>query len=305
MPDLITFPARIEQFRHWLRMRDKRELTVHAYCVDMDLFRRFTLTVYNVEPDIVTAQDVQAWRQEMLAQHLTARSINRRLTAIKMYCRWQAAVGLASDDAVRGVAKLRTSPQPLPPIPSRVETLRFLRVINRHTWKGARDYAIVQLFIQAGLRGAEVANICLGDYKLEPRSGMLRIRQGKGAKERMVPLNATARNALVAWLDVRPAEPPCESLWLRAPGEALQLRTIQGRVKTHMKRAGIKGSAHTLRHLFATNLYELTHDLALVGHVLGHTSVVTTQRYTHVKQEAIDEAAEALPTNIAIDEDKT
>lgn len=148
----------------------------------------------------------------------------------------------------------------------------------------ARNYALVQLMLQAGLRVGEVAALSIGDVTLHERSGSVRIRHGKGLKAREVPLNATARRALRQYLGERGTSTAAAPLFLSSRAEAMPVRSIQASIAAIAHRARIRRitvSAHALRHTFALSyLRDNPGKLVELAGLLGHDSRDTTAVYT-------------------------
>ena len=140
----------------------------------------------------------------------------------------------------------------------------------------ARNYALAQVMLQAGLRVGEVAALRVADITLSDRSGNVRIRHGKGLKAREVPLNATARRALKRYLAARPASAKEAALFVSGRETAMPVRSIQAVITSLARRAQLKRvpvSAHTLRHTFALGyLRDNPGNLLELAGLLGHES---------------------------------
>jgi integrase/recombinase XerC len=169
----------------------------------------------------------------------------------------------------------------------------------------ARNYALVQLMLQAGLRVGEVTTLRIADITISDRSGSVRIRHGKGLKAREVPLNATARRALKPFLEGRPtsskkADAP---LFVSNRETAMPVRTIQAVIASLARRARLKRvavSAHTLRHTFALGyLRDNPGKLVELASLLGHDSLDTTAVYTRPSRE--DLAADLERSHLNVD----
>jgi site-specific recombinase XerD len=145
-----------------------------------------------------------------------------------------------------------------------------------------RDFAIVMLFLQTGLRVSELVNLKLEEVDFASRE--LTVRQGKGRKDRVVPLVGQASAALEAYLAVRDDASEYDNVFLARNGTSMDQRTVRYRIKKYYKEAGIKkkASVHTLRHTFAT--HQIHNDLKLnqLKEVLGHRQMETTYKYVHL-----------------------
>jgi integrase/recombinase XerC len=147
-----------------------------------------------------------AYRQYMVAAGRRPAAVNRRLDALRRLCRWARGTGALSADAAGSVRPMRTVRNRQPVGLADIEIHALLRAAGASSHGlAARNYALVQLMLQAGLRVGEVAALQIADISISDRSGSVRIRQGKGLKAREVPLNATARRAVKQHLKHRQA----------------------------------------------------------------------------------------------------
>jgi site-specific recombinase XerD len=145
-----------------------------------------------------------------------------------------------------------------------------------------RDFAIVMLFLQTGLRVSELVNLKLQDIDFANKE--LTVRQGKGRKDRGVPLVGQAREALKAYLAVRDKTSEYEQVFLARNGTSMDQRTVRYRIQKYYKEAGIKkkASVHTLRHTFATHQIHNGLKINQLKEVLGHKKMETTYKYVHL-----------------------
>ena len=162
-----------------------------------------------------------------------------------------------------------------------------------------RDYAIITLFLNCGMRLSELVGINLADISADMSS--LRV-VGKGAKERMIYLNGACRDSLAAYLAVRAAMPGIvdkNALFLSGRGQRISVKTVQWMVKKYLKLAGFENkrlSVHKLRHTAATLMYRTGKvDVRVLKDILGHEQLNTTQIYTHVSDDAMKAAIDANP----------
>jgi integrase/recombinase XerD len=150
-----------------------------------------------------------------------------------------------------------------------------------------RDFAIVMLFLQTGLRVSELVNLKLSDVDLVSKE--LTIRQGKGRKDRVVPLVGQAFAALKAYLAVRDKGSEYEEVFLARNGTSMDPRTVCYRIKQYYEEAGIrkKASVHTLRHTFATHQIHNGLKINQLKEVLGHRKMETTYKYVHLDRTTL------------------
>jgi integrase/recombinase XerC len=153
-----------------------------------------------------------------------------------------------------------------------------------------RDRAILEVLYAAGLRVSELTGLCWRD--IDEELGMVTVRAGKGNKDRVVPLGEPALEALEAWRVAMPAAPSPEGpVITNLRGRRLTPRSVQKMVALRLLSAGIDGALtpHGLRHCFATHMLNAGSDLRSIQEMLGHASLATTQRYTHVSLNHLKE----------------
>jgi integrase/recombinase XerD len=170
------------------------------------------------------------------------------------------------------------------------EITRILKVPNLKRTQGIRDRAILELMYATGLRVSEAASLKLADINTEV--GFIKCK-GKGSKERIVPLGKVAHEFLDKYTTLsRPVllhQKESINLFLAQGGRSLSRQSIWKMIKKTVHGAGIRKhvSPHTLRHSFATHLLERGADLRSVQEMLGHSSITTTQIYTHINQSRL------------------
>ncbi len=245
-----------------------------------------------------------AYRQHMIAAGRRPATVNRRLDALRRLCRWARGTGALAADAARDVRPVRTTRNQQPVGLSDIEVHALLRAAGASSHGlAARNYAMVQLMLQAGLRVGEVAALQVADIIMSDRSGSVRIRHGKGLKAREIPLNATARRALKQYLEDRQTADKDAALFVSGRDTAMPIRTIQAVIASLARRARLKRvavSAHTLRHTFALGyLRDNPGKLVELASLLGHDSLDTTAIYTRPSRD--DLAADLERSHLNVD----
>lgn len=289
---------------------DLAPATLHGYRYDLLHFLAWHGTVQNNPFTLegLAEYELIAYRQHMVAAGRRPATINRRLDALRRLCRWARGTGMLSVDAAGNVRPMRTIRNRQPVGLTDVEIHALLRAAGASSHGlAARNYALVQLMLQAGLRVGEVAALKVGDITMSDRSGSVRIRQGKGLKARDVPLNATARRALKQHLDHRQVgrQVPGRDapLFVSSRETAMPVRTIQSVIASIARRARLKRvavSAHTLRHSFALGyLRDNPGKLLELAGLLGHESLDTTVVYTRPSRD--DLAADLERSHLNVD----
>jgi site-specific recombinase XerD len=245
------------------------EATRRAYRVDVEEFARW-LEQRGVALDDVDVRELAAYATELgraRPRKLAPTTIGRKLAAVRSFLRFTLGA-----DRVPDASLAPRRPRRLPDAPKRAEVDRTLDALVGDAPLELRNRALVELVYSAGLRSAEAVGLDLADVDFEQE--LLRVR-GKGAKERVVPLGEEAAHHLARYL--RDGRPPLargaeNALFLSARGRRLDTSTLR-RLHAH---------PHRLRHAFATHLLEGGADLRTIQELLGHSSLSTTQVYSHV-----------------------
>jgi integrase/recombinase XerC len=302
--------ALIEGFASHLAFeRHLAEGTVTAYRRDLTQLATFlSRTGSNLAG--ATLEQLRRFLAQLTTRGYARASIARRVGAIHTFYRWAAARGEVGSDPAALLGRPKVTSR-LPVVLRRGEAEALidepLRERDRSPDRegddddptvralARRDLAILELMYGSGLRVSEVAGLTLERLDLDRQRVLV---FGKGAKEREVPVSDPAAEALDAWIrEGRPvlADGPADAaaaLFVNRHGGALGVRDIRRLVGRYGGRAlsGRRVTPHTLRHTFATHLLEGGADIRAVQELLGHASVATTQRYTHVTRSRLFEA---------------
>ena len=264
--------------------------TLAAYRADVAGFIRFQ-TLHHAQPQglgplsRVGLHDMRAWMAELRRQGLEARSVARKLSAVKSFYRWLAkreGFEPSAVLAVRAPKFHKSLPRPLSETSAR-DVVEIAHLQSEAPWIGARDAAVLTLLYGAGLRIGEALSLCGRDL---PLGEALRVT-GKGGKQREVPLLPVIRQAVEVYLSLCPHPMTAEGALFRgARGGALNPRIIPRMTERVRLQLGLSADAtpHALRHSFATHLLEAGGDLREIQKLLGHVSLATTQIYTAVDQ---------------------
>ena len=286
----------IKAFLEFLRYnRNLSPHTLRAYAADLDQFLAFVAARDRQRPSVVGIArfDTDAVRGFLGTLHdrgHSRASSARRLAALRSFARYLVREAQLSEDPtvlVGAPRRDRTLPAHLPID----EVERLLAAPDVATAAGRRDRAVLELFYASGLRLSELVALDLADVNLTGR--IVRVR-GKGGKERIVPFNRAAADALRAMMRdpsgpgrVRAADRhdrPRHPLFRNLRGGRLTTRSVDRIVRRYVREAALaRGiSPHALRHTFATHLLQAGADLRAIQELLGHARLSTTQRYTHL-----------------------
>ena len=279
----------LSEFIQHLKENDFAENTVSGYRFDLEKFFEWYLQSLGEQVELkkLSPLDLINYRQFLLnVRGLQPTTINRRLEALRKLSRWAVQTKRMKSDVTISLKPIKfvRNRQPLGLLENEFHAL--LRVAGSSNFS-VRNYAIVQLMAQTGLRVSEVADLKMSDVKASERAGTVLVRQGKGLKEREIPLNASARRAVRSYLETR-GQSTSDSVFLNQKGEKLSKRMIQSMISQFGKKAKITRisvSAHTLRHTFALNyLKQNPGKIVDLANLLGHESLDTTAVYTKPSQ---------------------
>lgn len=296
MPSADDLYAWIDAFAADLRHRRRAsEHTLRAYTRDLVQFAEFLerqrppLRWHEVQP-----ATVRAFLAELHQRALSARSIERKLAALRAFFRYLQAREVTSGNPAQAVHAPRHEQQ-LPKVLAQQEVEQLLTAPEGDSPLAVRDRAILELLYATGMRVGELTRLRLQDVDWAQNAIQV---LGKGGKARMVLFGRAAQEALGEYLRVaRPqllaqGRVPDEGwLFLNARGTRLtdrSVRRIVDRYAPHTS-SGFKPTPHSLRHSFATHLLDSGADLRSVQELLGHAQLTTTQIYTHVSRERLKE----------------
>jgi integrase/recombinase XerC len=272
-------------------------------------FLRYLKTEKNVSPntersylsdleqlfDFLGETDLSAVDHQVLRQFLAhlmklkvrKSSIARKLSAIRSFFKYLNREGVLTKDPARLVATPRQEKR-LPALLTVDDAQRLMEAAKGDDDSGFRDRAVLETLYSTGVRAGELIGINHEDINRHDR--LIRIR-GKGRKERIVPVGKRALEAIDAYSAQKSGRASSSAVFTNASGKRLTARTVQRILGNYRKKLGLpqKASPHTLRHSFATHMLESGADLRAIQELLGHASLSTTQRYTHVNLDSLME----------------
>jgi Site-specific recombinase XerD len=266
--------------------------TIEAYRRDLTHYAGF-VSARGQTLQTSTRDTVTAWLDDLRNEGLSASSSARRLSAIRQFHKFLCADGLRPDDPTRIVASPR-APRALPKVLSVSEVDRLLSLAEAEAGEPAsaprqmtalRLYVLLELLYATGLRVSELVSL---KRSAVMRDGAFLTVVGKGRKERVVPMNDRARDAVRHWLTV--VEPGLYLFPAKGEEGYLSRQVFARDLKALAARAGIstaRVAPHVLRHAFASHLLAGGADLRVVQMLLGHADISTTQIYTHVLDEKL------------------
>lgn len=281
----------IEAFGSWLLVeRGYSPHTVDGYLRDVQEF--YSHSKRPVDPADITGNLVRRFVASLHSSNSSS-SVARKLSALRTFFRYLQREKLLSTDPLAGIVNPKLA-QYIPVFLTVDEVFALLEAPLASDRYQQRDIALMEVIYSTGMRVSEVVSSNYLDYDLT--TGMVLVR-GKGNKERLVPFGSGAKEALQRYLPQRDSltvaritrghEPEREALFLNGQGSRLSARSVERLVRMYGERAGVAVAVtpHALRHSFATHLLEMGADLRTVQELLGHVSLSTTQKYTHINLE--------------------
>lgn len=296
----LAFTTLLDDFEQYLRVeKNLADKTRTAYLYDLNRFRGFMLGFRGTMPpvDKITAADIREYLNYLqVEKRYKSTTMARVIASIRIFfefCVMREFLEMSP------AAHLHNPKQPkkLPVYLVKGELAKLFQSPDRTTPAGLRDYTILVTLAFTGCRLSELVGLDVDAINLEQRS--LRVT-GKGRKERMLPLNDFVFEALNEFLNIR-TNIDTRALFLNKFGNRISGRSIENIVRKHALNAGVfkdRLSPHKLRHTFATLLHANDVDVLEIQSLLGHSSITSTQIYTHTSSSRLKAAVNKLDVNL-------
>ena len=265
----------LPKFIESLKVKGRSPATILAYRSDLEQLVEFLIKREKVMPDKVRPDDLDSFRDTLLADKYTPKSVSRKLNAVKTFFRWMVDQNMITSDPSSSVAHPKIE-SALPKFLSQLE-YRALRDVVRND---IRIAAIIELILQAGLRISEVANLKAEHVK----DGTLKIESYATQPERTVPINKPASDILSQYNLIRP-KVDSAYVFISKTGKPLAVRNIRASIARYIQRAELPNySVNDLRTTFMVENLKNGVDLVLLSQVSGHKRLSTTERYLELAQ---------------------
>lgn len=285
-----NFDAAESAFLFRCEVLNLSDATTEWYGWHLKIFRRFLATHYpTVTPTLITTHVVSDFIAERRGR-VTADSINGTLRTLKVFSKWLADEGHIEADPLAKFPYVKTA-QRIPHTLSQEQVAALLGQPNRKTFTGLRDFTLMLLLLDTGLRISEAFNLTLDD--VDWPIGLLTVRQGKGRKDRQVPFGTTVRQALGRYLERRGHLEGNTLVFVTCYGDPQKPNVIQHAFRRYAKKAGLTGvrvSPHSLRHTFARTWIVNGGDAFTLQRMLGHTTLTMTRRYVDLFTDDLTKA---------------
>lgn len=265
--DLLTTK---DQFVEYLTSKKRARATIVAYGKDIQQLLEFIKKLGKTTIADVTTDELNAFVQNLGSNNYTPKSVSRKINSIKTFFRFLKSTGLIAGNPAQELEHPKFENKP-PRILSRLE----YRALRDACKDDTRMYAIVELFLQTGIRIGELAKLTTDDIK----DTELHIAPQEGHAERNVPLNKAAKEALSKYLAIR-GEGKTHALFITKTGKALLIRNIRTAIDRYFRLAGIEGAkVNDLRHTFIAHHLMAGTSINTLSKLVGHKRISTTEKY--------------------------
>jgi len=291
----MHYDEELKRYLQFIKLeKSLSENSISSYKNDLRRYLKFLSNDLRIQKlDGVTLQHIEKYLEELSAMDLSVSSVSRNISSIRGFHEFAVVEGLAEANPAE-LVELPKQGENLPEVLNQEEVASIIDIPNRETDAGIRNAAILETLYATGMRVSELVRLELDNMIFE--IGFIRVI-GKGSKERLVPVGEAAQSALEHYLEtVRPKfqsdEDPQKAknkVFLSQRGNPLSRMSIWNVVNDAAERAGIEKNVypHIFRHSFATHLLEGGADLRAVQEMLGHSSIITTEIYTHVDRSLL------------------
>lgn len=280
----------LEQFEAHLTGLALAPATVVNYLADLRAFLRWCEQTKDASrsPLSLGTSDIRAYCEYLKeTKDHASTTVNRRLQTLRKFYNWAVAQGWAVDNPAERAPLLNetTSERSRSLTPEDVDRLLDAVRRGRHRWT-ARDWAVIQALLGAGLKLSELTRLRVSDLKLDGGQPGLVIEEPSGNPGRTVPLDAEVSNALRSYKSARQAAPGVDHFFVNRDGNPLSTRSVQRLLHHYAEAAGLDGlTTQALRYVYARRVYESSDDLRTVARRLGHRHLATTIRYLRPTSE--------------------
>lgn len=273
----IDLKAAHTQFTDYLGSRRRARATIVAYSKDIEQLIQFLTNLGKKQITEVTRDELDAFLKKLGSDNYKAKSVSRKINSIKTFFRFLKASGIVTSDPAIEIEHPKYEVKP-PRILSKLE-YRALRDACRGD---TRTYAIVELFLQTGIRIGELANLSSDDVK----ESELHIAPQEGHAERSVPLNKAAKEAINQYLNIRGKNGTNPSLFITKTGKSLLIRNIRTAIDRYFRIAGIEDAkVNDLRHTFIAHHLIAGTPITTLSKLVGHKRLSTTEKYLELVKD--------------------
>jgi len=291
----------IKEFEKYLiGEKDASHHTISAYLKDLNQFETFLKETGHacrnsqIQIEKVDRLAIRSFMSQLYEKSHSGASMGRKLSTLSSFFKFLCREGLIKTNVIKTIP-IPKKTNKLPAYLSVDEVFRLLELPMANSFAGARDKAIFEIFYDTGIRISELVSLSLEDLKIEQRTIKV---LGKGKKERILPLGKNTLKIIKSYLKFRTehiknknSTSPTSGLFLNQRGQTISTRGVRKIMNKHILSNNFPKniSPHSLRHSFATHMLEAGADLRAIQEMLGHASLSTTQKYTHLTVDRLTE----------------
>ncbi len=281
-----------EDFLNYIYLEKKLSRnTIINYNFDLKSYIEYLKSINRLNPNTIVLKDINEYLKQLKKDKLNSKSIARHITTIREFHKYLIRSHLVKEDITLNLENIKLS-KTLPVTINEQDMENILDIDLKNAFK-YRDKAMLELMYGSGLRVSELINLTI--YSIDLDNDCILI-EGKGKKERIVPISSYAKESLINYLEIRPTllkrkKSLTDKLFLNNHGEGITRHGFNYIFQNILKEKNldIKATPHSLRHTFATTLLNNGADLRSIQELLGHSDIVTTRIYTHLENQKIKE----------------
>ena len=282
----------VSDFKFYLEDKRSSQNTIAAYISDLTQYSIFLKTYENIfDVNDITREDVEKYVLSLKRKDLSKQTISRKIIAVKEFHSFLLSENITKDNPAKNIDSPKKA-RPLPVVLSKDEITKMLESIDKEDDLEVRNRAMMEVLYATGLRISELLDLTLGDLHL--RESYIKVVEGKGDKDRIVPIGKMAifyleKYLKTARLNLLKNKKESPLVFFNYKGEKMSRQGFYKYIQKLALDNGIekKISPHTIRHSFATHLLEGGADLRVVQVLLGHEDISTTQIYTHIDKSRL------------------
>jgi len=292
-----TFDEALRLYTSYCKARGLAERTLATYTSALWQLRASLASSKEPCP-LPGREDLRSFTASLLNRGYARTTISIRMRAIRAFGAFLEREGILDRNPMDGVA-IPKVPSTFPEVLSSEEMASLLKAARAPTWHGARNHALIALFCDTGLRLNELVSLDVDDVDLNALS--VRVRRGKGDKERRAYIGHTLARALRRWIEIRPFAAGSTAFFCTTSGRRLDKRNVARIIERVASKAGLENRRvhpHILRHTFATHYIQNGGDPFSLQRILGHSDIKTTMIYVNLAGVGLQEAhAKASPVD--------
>ncbi|MEK7617084.1 MAG: tyrosine-type recombinase/integrase [Patescibacteria group bacterium] len=261
-----------KQFIDYLKGKNRASATILAYGKDIDQLVVYLENLGKTDPDTVNTEDLQAFMEKLSKEAYTPKSISRKTNSTKTFFKFLKTQGFANEDAAAGLLHPKFENKP-----PRILTKLEYRALRDAARTDVRMLGVIELLLQTGVRIGELAKLRVEDIDLQ--NGTIHVPLFEDTRERTIPLNTPAAEAVRKYLEIRP-KTQNHALFITKTGRPLLIRNIRAAIDRYFRIAGIKmAKVNDLRHTWVAHQLQSGVSLVTVSKLAGHKRLSTTERY--------------------------